>query len=170
LGPILSEAFRYNRWANLRLMDACANLSADQLQLAAPGTYGTIRDTLQHLAAAEQRYVMQLGGGKAELGERDEFPGIARLGELVSRTGDELLAIAERMRPGATFERDFRGQPTQVASPVVAIQALHHGNDHRTHVCTILGQNEIEVPAIDVWAFGLDGGFIVPVGPSSPTG
>ena len=33
-------------------------------------------------------------------------------------------------------------------------QAIHHGNDHRTQICTILGQNGISVGDLDVWAFG----------------
>ena len=33
-------------------------------------------------------------------------------------------------------------------------QAMHHGNDHRTHICTILGQNDIAYGELDVWAFG----------------
>jgi uncharacterized damage-inducible protein DinB len=170
LDPLWLEAFRYNRWANQVLIDACAGLDADQLQLSAPGTYGTIAATLQHLVAAEHRYVMQLGGAQAEVNERDEFPGIARLAELAAKSGDEMLAMANRIGPGDSFQRDFRGHPTRVESGVVVLQCLHHGNDHRTHVCTILGQNGIEVPPIDVWSYGLDRGFIVTIESPSSTG
>ena len=54
------EAFRYNRWANLHLLDVCAKLSEDQLHLTAPGTYGTVDATFLHLLAAEQRYLRRL--------------------------------------------------------------------------------------------------------------
>ena len=37
---------------------------------------------------------------------------------------------------------------------VIAVQALHHGNEHRTHICTILGTHGIEYGELDVWAFG----------------
>ena len=58
MDELLIEAFRYNRWANLHLLDVCAKLSEEQLQLTAPGTYGTIAATLLHLFAAEQRYLV----------------------------------------------------------------------------------------------------------------
>jgi uncharacterized damage-inducible protein DinB len=53
MGPVLVEAFRYNKWANLHLLDACANLSDAQLELSSPGTMGAIAATLTHLLAAE---------------------------------------------------------------------------------------------------------------------
>ena len=44
-------------------------------------------------------------------------------------------------------------------------QALHHGTDHRSQICTGLTSLGIEPPDIDVWAFGeLDGRVVeVPV-------
>jgi uncharacterized damage-inducible protein DinB len=164
------EAFLYNRWANLALLDACAKLTDEQLQLSAPGTYGTIAATLLHLISAENRYVAQLGGTKARISERDEFPGVNVLMELATSTGDELLAIADRIQPGDKFERLFGDHQSSVASGIVVLQALHHGNDHRTHICTILGQNGIEGPDIQVWSYGVAQGLIVPLEGSSPNG
>lgn len=49
-----------NRWANLLLLDACKDLSESQLDAAdIEGTFGSIQDTLLHLASAEGRYVWQ---------------------------------------------------------------------------------------------------------------
>ena len=88
------------------------------------------------------------------MSERDEFPGVAALKGHAARSGDELIGIAEQIKPEDSFERQFRGSAARVASGVVAIQALHHGNDHRTHVCTILGQHGIPYGEMDVWAYG----------------
>ena len=53
----LADCFRYNLWANLRLLDACACLSDSQLDApAAPGTFGSVRETLMHLFTAEEGY------------------------------------------------------------------------------------------------------------------
>jgi hypothetical protein len=46
---------------------------------------------------------------------------------------------------------------------VVIIQALHHGNDHRTHICTILGAGDITYGDMDVWAYGDATGAMVPI-------
>jgi uncharacterized damage-inducible protein DinB len=170
LGPLWLETFRHNRWANLRLLDYCATLTDDQLQLGARGTYGTVAATLQHLLAAEQRYVRQLGGGDALLSEADEFPGVPVLKELADGSGDALLAIAASVNPDDTFEREFRDVLSRVSKGVVLIQALHHGNDHRAHIGTILGQNGLSTPPLDVWEYGLSMGFITRLNPHTASG
>ncbi len=50
---LASEFLSYNRWANLALIDALLDLSPDQLDSTAPGTYGTIYETLVHLVRSE---------------------------------------------------------------------------------------------------------------------
>ena len=40
----LAEFYKHNLWANLRLLDKCATLTDEQLDLAAPGTYGSVQD------------------------------------------------------------------------------------------------------------------------------
>lgn len=155
MSEVLVQALRYNRWANLTLLDVCSRLSDEQLQLASPGTYGSIAATWQHLLAAEQRYLRRLVGGEPELSEEDEFPGIVRLKEHAARSGDALIDSVGRFDPDGT-------SPGRNEWPVkhwlVMTQAIHHGNDHRTHICTVLGQNGITYGGLDVWAFGEDNG------------
>jgi uncharacterized damage-inducible protein DinB len=152
---LLIEAFRYNKWANLHLLDVCAKLSDEQLQLTTPGTYGTIAATLVHLFAAEQRYLRRIAGTKAEINERDQpAPSLARLRENAVRSGDQLIEAASRITPDDTIEEERDGQVMRLHLWVVAVQALHHGNDHRTHVCTILGAHDIPYGDMDVWAYG----------------
>jgi uncharacterized damage-inducible protein DinB len=165
LDTLWIEAFRYHRWANLHLLDVCAKLSDEQLQLTSPGTYGTIAATLQHLVAAEQRYILQrLDGGTATLSERDEFSGVAALRELAASGGDRLIEAASKVKPEDTVDTTFDdGFRARLHLGVVIIQALHHGNDHRTHVCTILGHHEIPYGEMDVWAYGDATGAISPI-------
>src|SRR5579859_3546722 len=153
-GQLLVDAFRYSRWANLQLLEDCTDLSPEQLGLSAAGTYGTIADTFMHLLGAEQRYIRRLTGSEPGITENDEFPGIrrlldeaktsgARLIELAGSVGAEELIMPERLKPYSRLE-----------AGVVLLQALHHGNDHRTHVCTILGAHGIGYRDMDVWAYG----------------
>ncbi len=58
----LPDFFTYNLWANLRLLDACAHLSDAQLDATTKGTFGSVRETLMHLFAAEEGYVRALTG------------------------------------------------------------------------------------------------------------
>lgn len=148
------EAFRYNKWANLHLLDVCAKLTDEQLERTAPGTYGTIASTFHHLVGAEQRYLRRLDGGKPSTNERDGFPGIARLRELAVDSGDRLIKAASKITPDDTIEEKNDDRMVRLHLGVVIIQALHHGNDHRTHICTILGYHDIPYGDMDVWAYG----------------
>jgi uncharacterized damage-inducible protein DinB len=165
LDELLIEAFRYNKWANLHLLDVCAKLSDEQLQLTAPGTYGTIAATFLHLMAAEQRYLRRLTpGSQPDINERDATaPSLAKLREHAVRSGDQLIEAAGRITPDDTIDEERDGQLMKLHLGVVLVQAMHHGNDHRTHICTILGAHDIPYGDMDVWAYGQAIGGIVPV-------
>jgi uncharacterized damage-inducible protein DinB len=159
---LLIEAFRYNKWANLHLVDVCAKLSEEQLQLTTPGTYGTIASTFLHLFAAEQRYLRRLTGSVPEINERDQpAPSLAKLRENAVRSGDQLIEAASRITPEDAIEEEREGQLMTLHLWVVVVQAMHHGNDHRTHICTILGAHDITYGDMDVWAYGQATGGIV---------
>jgi hypothetical protein len=44
-------------------------------------------------------------------------------------------------------------------------QALHHGTDHRSQICTALTMLGVEPPIIDVWAFEKEAGRNIEVEP-----
>jgi uncharacterized damage-inducible protein DinB len=51
--PLLADAFRHHAWANDRILEACANLTPEQLSTPCPGTYGPILATLRHLIGSD---------------------------------------------------------------------------------------------------------------------
>jgi uncharacterized damage-inducible protein DinB len=155
MDEITLDALRYHRWANLQLLDACGKLTREQLELTAPGTYGTIAATFTHMLSAEQRYVARLKG-QPRPDHHDELPGIEALQERFRRSADELIAAVEDLKAGATTEVDFDGQKVQLRQSTIVVQALHHGNDHRTHIGTILGFHKLTGPDIDGWMYGVD--------------
>jgi uncharacterized damage-inducible protein DinB len=166
LGPFWIEAFRYHRWANLHLLGACADFSEEQLELTSPGTFGTVAATFMHLLGAEQGYLQRLGVGPRLITRDTQFPGIGELKTHAVRSGDQLIALAENAGPDDAIEAKFEDGDYRVQSGVVLIQALHHGNDHRTHICTILGHHGLTYGDMDVWAYGDATGAIVPIGTS----
>ena len=152
MSDFLIQALRYNRWANLHLLDVCSRLSDEQLQLSSPGTYGTIASTWLHLLAAEQRYLRRLIGFEPQISESEALPGMPALTQQAATSGARLIdAAAEAAPDGTSPDNDGGG----VRHWVVMAQAIHHGNDHRTQICTILGQNDISYGDLDVWAFGV---------------
>lgn len=154
MGPLIVEAFRYNRWANLHLLAVCGDLSAEQLEWTALGTYGTIASTFQHLCSAEQRYLARLTGAEPVLHESNDFPGIAALTTHAERSGVGLVEAAGSVRYDEAQVYTFRDSRVEMLPAVILLQALHHGNDHRTHLCTILGAHDVSYGDMDVWAYG----------------
>jgi uncharacterized damage-inducible protein DinB len=46
-------------------------------------------------------------------------------------------------------------------------QAIHHGTDHRSQICTALTTLGVEPPVIDVWGLGTETGRVVDIPPTS---
>jgi len=151
----LGALFEHHAWANLRLIDHCAALPADRLGATVPGTYGTVERTLVHLVAADQRYLEDMDGQAAgiRISER-ESPSLAEVraaAELQAGRWTSLVRRASELnvtRPAYDEDPD-----SQHAEDLLFLQAIHHGNDHRTHACTILGAHGLEVPDLSGWAF-----------------
>src|SRR5207245_8068219 len=55
--PPMLRQMRHDVWATEKLIDHCRKLTKEQLELTVPGTYGSIRTTLVHIVAADERYL-----------------------------------------------------------------------------------------------------------------
>lgn len=149
----LPDFFKFNRWANLRLLDACAQLSDAQLDATILGTFGSIRETLLHMLASEEGYVRSFTGTapSPQLKELTTFPGFDELRRRAERSGTELITIAEQGNLDQIFYLD--GGTYESPAIIVLIQAMDHGIDHRSQIATLLSQQGIEPPAIDGWDY-----------------
>ena len=59
---MLVDAFEHHIWATTRLIDTCLELTPEQLDATAPGTYGSILDTQRHIVGADAGYLFVLSG------------------------------------------------------------------------------------------------------------
>lgn len=154
----LADFYKYNLWANLRLLDACEHLSDAQLDATMVGTYGSVRETLMHLFSAEEGYAWRfyLTGPPPEplLKETDAFPGFDELRRRAVLAGNELIAIAERGNMDQMLHLD--GGTYDASLMIVMMQAIDHGIDHRSQIATLLSQQGIELPGLDSWAYNDD--------------
>ena len=142
-------------WATARLIDHCAGLPAEALAETVPGTVGTIQEALTHLVAADQRYLSRLDGQEADpaVREPDGPADLAVLRNAVEAQAARWTALVERADTlDVTLQRRDEA-PVPHAEGLLFLQAVHHGNDHRTHVCTILGAHGREAPDLDGWHY-----------------
>ena len=140
--------------------------SGRQLETDVPGTYGSIVATLRHLVGADSWYLFDLtrdparrieeaGMGLDELRDAIEADGPAWQAFLDANTDPDV--IVREVDEDDGFERD-------ATVGVRLAQALHHGTDHRSQICTALTSLGVEPPPIDVWDFGEVDGRVVNLG------
>ena len=151
----LSEFFKQNLWANMRLLDVCEKLMDEQLDATLMGTYGSIRITLMHIFAGEESYVMHFTGKRPEpeLRTSNPFPGFDFLRTRARLNGERLIALAEQWQEGDVLHIPEGGQIYDIPAIIVLIQAINHGTDHRSQIGTILGTQGIAFPELSGWTY-----------------
>jgi uncharacterized damage-inducible protein DinB len=154
----LPDVFRYNLWANLRLLDTCAELSDAQLDATTKGTFGSVRETLIHMLASEEGYARTLTGKipTPPLEDLTQFPDFDELRRRAQGSGEALIAFAEQVDQGELSRiLHLDGGTYDAPVIVVVIQAINHGIDHRSQIATLLSQQDIELPDnfLDAWAY-----------------
>jgi uncharacterized damage-inducible protein DinB len=150
----LDEAFQHHTWATEKLIRHLRRLPAEALNATTDGVYGSVAATLSHMLAADSRYLTWLEGTP---------PGLRRPGGDPVRTLD---ALADAVRDQAVRWRVILPHLAEIdltaparadrpemphATNLAVVQALHHGNDHRTQICTVLTVNGYESPDLDAW-------------------
>jgi uncharacterized damage-inducible protein DinB len=166
MSSALVQLYRHKTWATLQLIEYCEGLADEDLDATIPGTYGTIRETLKHIVDAEEGYYSILTRqpfqtrAEAEAFVPSDPPppdGPVSLAELAARIrllGPKWEALAtDGDLPGREVtSRDGYVFPGWV--PMV--QAIHHADDHRSHVMSILGARGLAIPepdGLDVWGY-----------------
>lgn len=146
--------FQHNLWANLRLLDACADLKEGQLLATAVGTYGDIYDTLNHILRAEMRYTYHLNGRPQGTPlEMENEPDLAQMRLYAQQSGESLIAIAARTTPSDLIHLEWDNLRWPIPVGFLQAQSLTHSTEHRAHVMTIMTQLGLQPPDLSGWAF-----------------
>jgi uncharacterized damage-inducible protein DinB len=156
---LLADAFGHHVWATIRVLDACASLDNEGQATVVPGTYGSIIATLRHLVGADVFYLDVLTGREPEPFDEagSDIPMLRAVMEAQGPAWQRLVA-GDIDATTDVIEYESNGYETHAPLGIRVAQALHHGTDHRSQVCTALTALGIEPPAIDAWDFGaLDG-------------
>ena len=154
----LSEAFQHHTWATEELIRHLRKLPKAALSASSPGVYGEVLATLSHLISADSRYLRYLEGTPPP--PKTAADPIRTLDELADALRDQ--AVRWRVVLAHAGELDItlpaRGARPELphATNLLFAQAIHHGNDHRTQICTILSSNGYESPDLDVWRYWMD--------------
>lgn len=150
----VAEFIRYNNWANRQVLDACRQLSEDQLSATIPGAFGTIRDTLQHIIRAEAGYLRLLIGERPEpTFDWEDKPDLVALTAYAAQVGEGLEHAANRVDLSQVIHQERQGEKRQYQALALFIQIINHGIEHRTNITTMLNQAQHEVPHVSGWGY-----------------
>ena len=165
---MLDDAFAHHGWATTRLIDACLALDPNELTTTVPGTYGSIIETLRHLVEGDSDYLSIMTDDRTHLigTEHMNLPELRVAMEHHGALWSRLLA--HDLDPEAMVKEidDADGYERDATTGIRLAQALHHGTDHRSQICTALTALGVEPPGIDVWTYGLQAGRVVEVLPT----
>lgn len=141
----LEEFFDYNYWARDRQLEACSEVSGDQLVRPLGNSFSSLRDTLVHLVGAERCWLERWRGRTCRsLIPVEEIPTLSAIGErwheverdmrgFVAGLSDEALA-----RP-LTYV-SLRGQTWTYPLGQTVHHLLNHQTYHRGQITTLLRQ------------------------------
>jgi uncharacterized damage-inducible protein DinB len=157
----LAEMLRYNRWANLALFEACRVLTDEQLDAQVPGTSGSVRVLLTHIAGGQQTFVLRTKGRQheGELSRSSPWPGFATLLDVVTRSSDELIAIAEVLDADREVDLPYLGKVYRYPVSFFLVHAVTHGAEHRTEAKVTLAHLGVETPDLDGWRYSVAAGY-----------
>ena len=170
----LVRLFEFNNWANRQIIEACKTLSDEQLDAPPTSvTYGSIRQTLVHLVAAQQRYLdhltlpleVRLKKVSPDMAGTAIASEVFNVKEVADSTGEAFLALVR----GETN----LFQPTQITTPdsyivepwVLMVQVIEHGVEHREQISSMLTALGITPPEMDGWHYGESQGALTQITP-----
>lgn len=150
----LTTLFSHNLWANLRLLERCADLTSEQLAVSIPGARGSIRDTLEHMTTAEQSYFSRISTDKPFIRPEDSLPmTIVEMKDSMRATGNGLIEWATKVQAEDMVHLDWDGTPREVPKTIILTQVINHATEHREQVKAILTEMGIEPPDLQSWAY-----------------
>jgi uncharacterized damage-inducible protein DinB len=166
---LLEDAFAHHVWATLRLLDTCLTLSPEQLGTAVPGTYGSILETARHLVGSDSWDLFVASGDRSPLIDEDHMDLPALRAAMEGHGAAWFRLLVEDLDPDAVLREvdEDDGFERHAPMSIQLAQALHHGTDHRSQICTALTALGVEPPAIDVLKYGLQDGRVVEIPPTS---
>jgi uncharacterized damage-inducible protein DinB len=150
--------YKYNNWANKRILNAAANISTEQFLALASFPHGGLRGTLTHILSAEWIWRNRWTGESPESPLRPEdFPTLSSLlkrwdqeekllSEFVNGLSDETLNTAFQYK---TTE----GDPRENILWQAMAHVVNHGTQHRSEAAALLTELGFSPGDIDMSLF-----------------
>jgi uncharacterized damage-inducible protein DinB len=135
----------YSAWANARVLAAAAELSSTQLVAAGQGGYGSVRDTLVHMAAVEWLFLERWRGrSPTALWDPASFSDVAAIGtrwaEVERETQGFVAGLSEIDLGRVVSYVNMQGETWAYPLWQQLLHQVNHAAQHRSEVAAALTQ------------------------------
>jgi uncharacterized damage-inducible protein DinB len=137
--------YNYNSWANRRVLEACAPLSAEQFTRNNGSSFPSVRDTLAHICGAEWIWLERWNGGTpTAIPAAADYPDFETLKRRWTEIEENLLAYIASLGPDDVNRviqfKTLSGTPFSQPLGQCLQHVANHSTYHRGQVTTMLRQ------------------------------
>ncbi len=153
---MLITLFEYFTWGRNQVLDTAAGLTRAQLRQAdEPGGYGSIWDTLAHMAASEWMWMERLTGqSPTAFPSGDNFADVAALrgwwDDVHSRSMTYLRGLTAADLAREIHYRNTQGREFRRRVWHVLLHIVNHQTEHRTQIAALFTRFGVAPPATDL--------------------
>ncbi|MCG6576012.1 damage-inducible protein DinB [Pseudomonas sp. AF32] len=149
-----------NRWANHRLLSACAQLSEADYVAQRTGFFPSIQATLCHILEVDRYYLTALEGDRdGQFRDFSEMLAFPRLRQEQTRTDQRLVSFCETLRTSDLARSVELVRIDAVVRERIDRLLLHlfeHQIHHRGQVHTMLSGTPVKPPQLDEFFLDCD--------------
>jgi len=150
----LSDLLAYNRWANHQYLDVIARLSDEQFTRTLGGSFGSVRDTLVHLAWAEWLWVKRWERNSPQVrAVPDQFPTPESIRSYLKDVEEAQIRVFEHGEPGLRTVRirytNLKREEWEYTLEQMVQHLMMHSAYHRGQLATLLRQLDVVPPTTD---------------------
>jgi uncharacterized damage-inducible protein DinB len=156
---------RYNKWANRRLYDACAQLHEAEYLKPRPAFFGSLHGTLNHILIADRIWLARLQHKPNPKLTLDQILYGDFLGLRVAREAEDdhiinvVAGISTRMLDEKLAYANMAGERRQTPLRFVLAHFFNHQTHHRGQAHGLLSATGVAPPSLDlIYFIGAPGG------------
>jgi uncharacterized damage-inducible protein DinB len=151
---VLRSQIDYTAWANLRLLDAAAKLSPEELTRDFQTADGSVVDTLAHVFAADRIWLTRITGGLPHpfISDEDcELPALQTAWPpLMERWKTWAAALTDEQVNSQFSYADLKGNPWTQSVWQVVLHVVNHGTHHRGQIAGFVRSMGHTPPTLDL--------------------
>ncbi len=152
-GDHLRTVVAYNAWANGRLLEACRDLTPEELARDLGTSWVSVHGTLFHIVHGEWKWLrFWRGQSYDDPFPPEQYPSVATLKAKLEEIAADQLSFVAGLNDESLNERSIvRGREFSLAQ--MLHHSMNHSSYHRGQVATLLRQLARVPPSVDFMRF-----------------